>query len=178
MRKCLSVAAFPKLWVRAQNESPIQFSGHQFIISCHQQLYRSLCQWPGLQKFPILWWSQFLPQEAENWYGVQVCVCMCVCEGVCLCSCFLAKGAVAMGLAYCKHDFQINLQTCTRFSGKVVYEPKDSWWTVWPNQEKGGVGVGVACNIKARNFLTDLCNMVKFCTNTQTHPFIGPRPLT
>ncbi len=40
-------------------------------------------------------------------------------------------------------------QTCTRFSGKVGHEPKDSWLTIWANWQKGGMAVGVACNKKA-----------------------------
>ncbi len=37
------------------------------------------------------------------------------------------KGGVVMGVAYCKNvqNFQMDSQTCTRFSGKVGHEPKD-----------------------------------------------------
>ncbi len=38
------------------------------------------------------------------------------------------KGGIAMGVVYCKkvQNFQMDSQTCTRFSGKVGHEPKDS----------------------------------------------------
>ncbi len=40
----------------------------------------------------------------------------------------LLKGGVAMEAARFKrvHNFQMDSQTCTRYSGKVGYEPKDS----------------------------------------------------
>ncbi len=52
----------------------------------------------------------------------------CVCNGVCLCLCKLAKRGVAIAVVYYKnaHNFQMDSQTCTRFSGKVVHEPEDS----------------------------------------------------
>ncbi len=52
---------------------------------------------------------------------VKVCVCVCVHAN-------WLKGDVAMGVAYCKkvQHIQMDSQTCTRFSGKVVHEPKDS----------------------------------------------------
>ncbi len=52
-----------------------------------------------------------------------------VCGKVCACvHAYLQKGGVAMGVAYCKkvHNFQLDSQTCTRFSAKVGHEPKDS----------------------------------------------------
>ncbi len=49
---------------------------------------------------------------------------MCACEGVCLCSCQLAKKELAIREAHC--NFQMDSQTCIRFSGKVVHEQKDS----------------------------------------------------
>ncbi len=46
------------------------------------------------------------------------------------------KGGMLMEVAYCKkvHNFQMDLQTCTRFSGK------DSRLTVWANWQKRGRG--------------------------------------
>ncbi len=54
---------------------------------------------------------------------------MSVCLKVCVC--VLAnwlKGDVAMGAAHGKNvqNFHMDSQTCTRFSGKVGHEPKDS----------------------------------------------------
>ncbi len=53
---------------------------------------------------------------------------MCVCVSVKVCICAHAnwlKGGVVMGVAYCKnqHNFQMDSQTCARFSGKVGHEP-------------------------------------------------------
>ncbi len=64
------------------------------------------------------------------------------------------KRGVAMGVACCKkaQSFQMDSQTCTRFSGKVGLEPKESSKTIQVNWQKGGVAVGVACNEKARIF--------------------------
>ncbi len=42
------------------------------------------------------------------------------------------------------HNFQIDLWTCTRFSGNVGHEPKDSRLTVQANWQKGcGSGSGL-----------------------------------
>ncbi len=53
----------------------------------------------------------------------------CVCVKVCVCvhANWLKEGII-MGVAYCKkvQSFQIDSQTCTRFGGKVGYEPKAS----------------------------------------------------
>ncbi len=53
-------------------------------------------------------------------------VCVCVCVSVC--SCELTTKATAVGglLQIKANNFQIDSQTCTRFSGKVGHEPKDS----------------------------------------------------
>ncbi len=55
-------------------------------------------------------------------FGMEV---KCVC--VCLWLCQLATGGVAVGVASFEkvHNFQMDSQTCTRFSGKVDHEPKD-----------------------------------------------------
>ncbi len=68
------------------------------IFSCDQKLYRLLGQSVRPQKFPTL--------GRRN----------------------LAKRGWAMGVAYCKkaHNFQMDLQICTRFRGKAVHEQKDS----------------------------------------------------
>ncbi len=52
-----------------------------------------------------------------------MCVKVCVCVHA---SCL--KGGVTMGVVYGKkgHDFHMVSQTCTRFSGNVGHEPKDS----------------------------------------------------
>ncbi len=84
-----------------------------------------------------------------------------------------------MGVAYYKqvHNFQMDSQTCTRFSGKV-----GSWAKV--RQKKGGVGVGMACNKKANNFQTYSCHLAKVCGNAHkptNHIVIGhslPCPYT
>ncbi len=54
---------------------------------------------------------------------------MCMCVKVCVCVHTNGlKGGVVMEVAYCKkvHNFQMDSQTSTRFSGKVGHEPKDS----------------------------------------------------
>ncbi len=60
---------------------------------------------------------------------VSVCQCMSVCVKVCVCvhANWLKEG-MAMGVACCKkgHNFQMDSQTCTGFSGKVDHEPQDS----------------------------------------------------
>ncbi len=62
------------------------------------------------------------------------------------------------------HNFQIYSQICTDLVEILVKsEPKDSWFTVCPKGQKGGVAVGVACHKKA-----DSCNMAKY-TQTHTH---------
>ncbi len=65
----------------------------------------------------------------------------------------MTKGGVAMGVASCKkvHNFQMDSQICTRFSGKVGHEPKDSWLTVQANWQKAGMAVGVAFNKNTHN---------------------------
>ncbi len=90
-----------------------------------------------------LWQPQFSPKVAEIWYGgrvccVCVCVCvLCVCVRACVCVCVKVcvcvhanwlKGGVEMGVAYSKkeHNFRMDSQYYTRFSGKVGHEPKDS----------------------------------------------------
>ena len=67
---------------------------------------------------------QFLPQKAEIWLGRQV--------GVKVCDCVHANWlnvGVVMGGAYPnkEHNFQMDSQSSTRFSGKAGHEPKDSW---------------------------------------------------
>ncbi len=54
-------------------------------------------------------------------------MCVCVCEGVYLGLNQLAKGGVAMRGAYSKkvHNFQMDSQTCTRFSVKFGHEPRE-----------------------------------------------------
>ncbi len=54
------------------------------------------------------------------------------------------KGGVVTGVDYCKkaHNFQTDSQTCTRFSGQVGHEPKDSWLIVRTDWQKGGRGSG------------------------------------
>ncbi len=48
---------------------------------------------------------------------------MCAWEGVCFCPCQMVKGCMVMGVV---HNFQIDSQSCTSFSGKVDHEPEDS----------------------------------------------------
>ncbi len=58
-----------------------------------------------------------------------MCVCVCVCVKVCVCvHANRLKEGVALGVTYCKkvHNFQMDSQTWTRFSGTVGHEPKDS----------------------------------------------------
>ncbi len=84
------------------------------------------------------------------------------------------KGGVAMGVTYCKKVliFHMDLQTCTRCSGKVCHEAKDSWLTVRATGKKGGVAVGVAGNTKMHNFWMDSSSKAKLCRNTHTHTHI------
>ncbi len=54
---------------------------------------------------------------------------MCVCVKVCVCvDANWLKGSVIMGVSYCDkaHNFRMDSQTCTRFSGKVGHEQQDS----------------------------------------------------
>ncbi len=56
-------------------------------------------------------------------------MCVCVCVWLCVCVCvFTPVAGVVMGVAFCQkvHNFQMDSQICTKFSGKVDYEPKDS----------------------------------------------------
>ncbi len=54
-------------------------------------------------------------------------VCVGVCVGVGVCYANWIRGGMEMGVAYCKtHNFLIDSQTCTRFSGKVGHESKNS----------------------------------------------------
>ncbi len=61
------------------------------------------------------------PQFSVLKFGVENKVCICVHAS-------LLKVGVAMGVVYCKiaHNFQMDSQACTRFSGKFGHEPKDS----------------------------------------------------
>ncbi len=131
---------------------------------------------------PTLWRPQFHPKRLKFDIAVE-CVCLCLCEGVCLCSCNVLKVGVAMGVASCKkvHNFQMESQTCTRFSVKICHEPNNSQLTFHANCQKGGVAVGVACNKKVHNLEMDSCNVAKFYTNTYTDSFIShgwPLPYT
>ncbi len=50
------------------------------------EVFFFLSFWPLLaspQKFPTVWWRQFLPQDF--WHGGRVCVYVCVCVKVCVC---------------------------------------------------------------------------------------------
>ncbi len=76
-------------------------------------------------------------------FGMEVkCVCVCVC--VCVWRCFFVFLTVGWkgcgngsGLMQNVSNFQMVSQTCTRFSGKISHEPKDSRLTVWANWQKG-----------------------------------------
>ncbi len=49
-----------------------------------------------------------------------------MCEGACLCSCQLLNGATGQAFYKKVFNFQMDSHICTRFSGKVGHEPKDS----------------------------------------------------
>ncbi len=55
-----------------------------------------------------------------------VCVRVCLCVTIYVCvNAIQVKEGVLTEVAYCKkaHNFQMDLQTCTRFSEKGGYEP-------------------------------------------------------
>lgn len=115
-------------------------------FSCNQQLYSSLYWSVGwsVQNFPTLWQTPFLPQEAEIWHGGQVCVCLFGKVCVCAHDSWL-KGGVAMGGTYRRkaHNFQMDSQTCPRFSGNTGHEPEDSWLTCHAIWQKGATCGGM-----------------------------------
>ncbi len=57
-----------------------------------------------------------------------MCVCVCVCERERerVCVCVHANWLWEWPIAKKAHNFQMDSHTCTKFSGKVGNEPKDS----------------------------------------------------
>ncbi len=101
------------------------------VFSCNQQLHRSV------HKNSLLFGSNTV-YTLRVWNLTQrsnVCVWRCVFVFM-----PIPKGGVAVGVAFCKkvHNFQMDSETCTRFSGKVGHEPKDSWLTVLGQLSKRG----------------------------------------
>ncbi len=99
------------------------------ILSCDQQLYRSLC-WSVRKNSPLPVDHSFHPRRMKS--GIKV---KCVWEGVCLFSCQLAKRGHGNGSFLFKNGMSLP----KRYSKKVGHEPRDSWLTV---QAKRGRGSG------------------------------------
>ncbi len=85
---------------------------------------RSAALWVALLVSPsvdrsLVWPPKFPTQPSRLKFGIEVCVRVCVC--VCVNANWL-KGVWQLEWPIFKkaHDFQIDSQTCSRFSGKMV----------------------------------------------------------